>query len=156
MVKFLHLVSVIRTIIMEKIVGLWVLESRDNNYDMFLQKRGVGWFLRSIMQKFSADIEYSLSEDGKTFTKTTITSLETSVYSMRTDQVFLAEKTLSGKEEYGKLTITDDGKVIQEMKFKEDNGLAEIVERYVSDDKLYVKHQCKDIVCNEIYVRKAN
>ena len=65
MVKFLHLVSVIRTIIMEKIVGLWVLESRDNNYDMFLQKRGVGWFLRSIMQKFSADIEYSLSEDGK-------------------------------------------------------------------------------------------
>lgn len=121
---------------MEKIVGLWVLESRDNNYDMFLQKRGVGWFLRSIMQKFSADIEYSLSEDGKTFTKTTITSLKTSVYSMRTDQVFLAEKTLSGKEEYGKLTITDDGKVIQEMKFKEDNGIAEIVERYVSDDKL--------------------
>ena len=156
MVKFLHLVSVIRTIIMEKIVGLWVLESRDNNYDMFLQKRGVGWFLRSIMQKFSADIEYSLSEDGKTFTKTTITSMKTSVYSMRTDQVFLAEKTLSGKEEYGKLTITDDGKVIQEMKFKEDNGLVEIVERYVSDDELYVKHQCKDIVCNEIYVRKAN
>lgn len=156
MVKFLHLVSVIRTIIMEKIVGLWVLESRDNNYDMFLQKRGAGLFLRSIMQKFSADIEYSLSEDGKTFTKTTITSMKTSVYSMRTDQVFLAEKTLSGKEEYGKLTITDDGKVIQEMKFKEDNGLAEIVERYVSDDELYVKHQCKDIVCNEIYVKKAN
>ena len=156
MVKFLHLVSVIRTIIMEKIVGLWVLESRDNNYDMFLQKRGAGLLLRSIMQKFSADIEYSLSEDGKTFTKTTITSMKTSVYSMRTDQVFLAEKTLSGKEEYGKLTITDDGKVIQEMKFKEDNGLAEIVERYVSDDELYVKYQCKDIVCNEIYVRKAN
>lgn len=94
MVKFLHLVSVIRTIIMEKIVGLWVLESRDNNYDMFLQKRGAGLFLRSIMQKFSADIEYSLSEDGKTFTKTTITSMKTSVYSMRTDQVFLAEKTI--------------------------------------------------------------
>ena len=131
---------------MEKIVGSWALESRDNNYDMFLQKRGVGWVLRSIMQKFSADIEYSLSKDGKTFTKTTITSMKTSIYSMRTDQVFLAEKTLSGK---------DDGKVIQEMKFKEDNTIAEIVERYVSDDKLYVKHQCQDIVCNEVYVRKV-
>ena len=66
----LYIVSIIRTIIIEKIVGSWVLESRDNNYGIFLQKRGVGWFLRSIMQMFSVGIEYSLSEDGKTFTKT--------------------------------------------------------------------------------------
>ena len=69
MVMFLYLASVIRTIVMEKIVGSWVLKLRDNKY-VFVLKHAVGQFLRNIMQKFSADIGYSLSEDGKAFTKT--------------------------------------------------------------------------------------
>ena len=70
MVMFLYLASVIRTIVMEKIVGSWVLKLRDNKYDVFVLKHAVGQFLRNIKQKFSADIGYSLSEDGKEFAKT--------------------------------------------------------------------------------------
>ena len=42
MVMFLYLASVIRTIVMEKIVGSWVLKLRDNKYDVFVLKHAVG------------------------------------------------------------------------------------------------------------------
>ena len=41
MVMFLYLASVIRTIVMEKIVGSWVLKLRDNKY-VFVLKHAVG------------------------------------------------------------------------------------------------------------------
>ena len=139
---------------MEDIVGSWTLESRDDNFDQFLQCRQASWFMRTVMQKFSADVEYTLSDDKKIFTKKTISSVKTSVYPMKVDEVFIPEKTLSGKPEYGTITETSCRKVIQEMRFKENDNVAAVIEREVRDNKLNVKLKCKDIICNEVYKRK--
>lgn len=139
---------------MEDIVGSWVLESRDNNFDQFLQCRETSWFLRSVMQKFQADVEYSLSEDRKTLTKKTISSIKTSIYPMNIEGDFIPEKTLSGKGEYGRLYETSGRKVLQEMRFQSDDSVAAVIERQAVDNKLYVKLKCKDIICNEVYKRK--
>ena len=108
------------------------------------------------MQQFSADVEYSLSDDKNVFTKKTISSIKTSTYPMKVDEVFVPEKTLSGKPEYGRLTETSGRNVLQEMRFKEDDSIAATIERKVIDNKLHVKLQCKDIVCNEVYRRKPS
>ena len=139
---------------MDDVVGLWTLESRDNNFDQFMQCRGASWFLRNLMGRFIPDVEYTLSEDRKTLTKKTITSMKTMVYPMAVDEEFIPDKTLSGKAEYGRVTETSGRKVLQEMRFQEDNEIAALIERQVIDGKMIVTLRCKDIVCQEIYKKK--
>ena len=73
--------------------------------------------------------------------------MKTSVYPMKEDEVLIPKRTLSGKPEYGTVTETSDRKVIQEMRFKENDDVATFIEREVCDNKLLV-------VCSEVYKRK--
>ena len=98
------------------------------------------------MQNFSADVEYIFRHD-KIFTKKAISSMKTSVYPMKEDEVLIPKRTLSGKPEYGTVIETSDRKVIQEMRFKENDNVATFIEREVCDNKLLV-------VCSEVYKRK--
>ena len=139
---------------MEDMVGTWKLESRENNFDDFMKCREASWFLRTIIGKFSADVEYSLSEDRSVFTKKTISSYHSNTYPIPTTGEFTPEKTLSGKPEIGCLMETSGRKVIQEMRFKETDEVAALIEHQVIDSKLHVWLKCKDIVCEEVYVKK--
>lgn len=141
---------------MEDIVGTWTLESRDNNFDSFLQCRQTRWFLRKMIGTLSADLAYELSDDKSILTKKTISSLKTSVYPMSTTHEFIPEGTLSGKPEIGQIFETSGRTIIQEMRFQEDNSVAAVIEHRVIDNKLHVQLKCKDIICNEVYSRKDN
>ena len=138
---------------MEDMVGTWRLESRDPTFNDFLICRQTRYFLRTIMTTFSADFEYTLSEDKLMLTKKTITSFNTSLYPMTTTGEFVPEKTLSGKPEVGRLFETSGRKVIQEMRYQSDDSVAAVMEHQVIDGKLHVKLKCENVVCNEIYNR---
>ena len=98
------------------------------------------------MQNFSADVEHIFRHD-KIYTKKAISSMKTSVCPMKEDEVFIPKRTLLGKLEYGTVTETSGRKVIQEMRFKENDNVAAVIERDVSDNKF-------PVVCNEVYKRK--
>lgn len=133
--------------------GRWSLESRDENFDKFLECRSARWFLRSIMLKISADVEFELSDDKKVFTKKTFTSIRNAVYPMPVDQDFVPEKTLSGRNEVGRIFETSGRKVIQEMRYENEDKPIATIERHVIDDKMYVNLKCKDISSKEVYTR---
>jgi len=139
---------------MEDMVGEWRLEARDNNFDKFLECRRVGWLLRKLMTSTQADVEYKLSEDKGTFTKVTKSMLRTSEYPMPTEGDFCPLKSLSGEQEFGRLTETSGGKVLLEMNYVDTNENAATILHRVEDGKLNVSLMCKDIVCNSTYVKK--
>ena len=132
----------------------WSLESRDQNFDKFLECRSASWFLRSIMLNIPADVEFELSEDKKVITKKTFTSIRNAIYPMPVNEDFFPEKTLSGKKEIGKIFETSGRKVIQEMRYENEETPIASIERHVVDDKMYVNLKCKDILCQEIYSKK--
>ncbi|XP_023332708.1 fatty acid-binding protein homolog 9 isoform X2 [Eurytemora carolleeae] len=139
---------------MESMVGEWKLEHRDQNFGEFLECRHVGWFLRTLMTKSSADVEYKLSDDKGTFTKITKSLLHSSEYPMPTQGEFCPLKTLSGKKEFGRLQETSGQNVILEMNYVDSGDPAALVKHKVVDGKLLVSLHCKDIVCNSIYAKK--
>lgn len=97
-----------------EISGLWQLEKRGENFNEFLQCRNVGWFLRSVMTSFKADVEYNFSETGDELTKKTITSVGTKNYPMPFPGEFIPKKTLSGKPEKGYLFFeAGNGNIVQ-------------------------------------------
>ena len=103
---------------MDDMVGEWKLETRDNKvFGDFLACRGVHWFLRQMMTTGKADVEYKLSEDRATFTKFTKTVFKTGEYPMPTEGDFCPLKTLSGKQEVGRLMETSAGNVVLKMDY---------------------------------------
>ena len=138
---------------MEDMTGKWKLESRDSNFDKFLQCREVGWFLRKLMTSSVADVEYKLSADRGTFTKITSTYGGTSHYPMPTEGEFCPKKTLSGRVEVGRIFSSSGGNLIQEMRFADSDEIAAVIKHKVEDGKLLVDMQCRDILCRAIYVK---
>lgn len=133
----------------------WTLLSKDENFGKFLECRQASWFLRTIMLKIPADVEFELSEDKSVFTKKTFTSIRNAVYPMPVDKDFIPERTLSGKKEIGRVFETSGRKVIQEMRFENEETPVATIERQVIDNKMFVKLKCKDIVSEEVYTRKT-
>ena len=131
--------------------GRWSLESRDENFDKFLECRSARWFLRSIMLKISADVEFELSENKKNITKKTFTSIRNAVYPMPINEEFIPDKTLSGRKEIGRIFETSGRKVVQEMRYENEDSPIATIERHVVDDKMYVNLKCKDITSQEVY-----
>ena len=117
---------------MEDMVGEWKLESRDNNFGQFLECRGVHWILRQMMTTGKADVEYKLSEDKGTFTKFTKTIFKTGEYPMPTEGEFCPLKTLSGKQEVGRIMETSSGNVVLEMNYVDSGIEHEIALRVVN------------------------
>jgi hypothetical protein len=106
------------------------------------------------MTNTAADVEYKLSEDKGTFTKITKSRFKTSEYPMPTQGDFCPLKTLSGKQEQGRLQETSEQNVLLEMNYVDSGEPAAVVKHKVVDGKLHVSLNCKDITCNTIYVRK--
>jgi len=136
-----------------EMVGKWKLEKRDNNFDEFLSCRQVGWFLRKLMTSSVADVEYSLSQDANTFTKVTSSMGRSTTYNMPTEGEFLPAKTLSGKEEVGRIFETSGANMVQEMRYNDSGEMAAVIKHKVEDGKLIVDMKCKDINCRSVYVR---
>jgi len=139
---------------MEDMVGKWKLEKRDENFGDFLTCREVGWFLKKLMTSSTADVEYTLSPDRGTFTKITSTYGGTSHYPMPTEGEFCPKKTLSGKQEIGRIFETSSGNLVQQMSFADTGDIAAVLKHKVEDGKLLVDMQCKDIKCRAIYVKQ--
>ena len=139
------------TSVMEEMVGHWKLESRDPNFGDFLICRQVGWFLRTMMTSSKADVEYQLSPDKSTFTKVTSTYGGTSHYPMPIEKDFFPAKTLSGKDEMGRIFEISGGSMVQEMSFVDTSNIAAVLKHQVVDGKLVIDMQCKDIKCRSIY-----
>merc|ERR1711923_392261 len=116
--------------------GKWKLESRDSNFDKFLQCREVGWFLRKLMTSSVADVEYRLSEDCATFTKVTSSMGRSTTYDMPTEGEFCPSKTLSGKPEMGRILETSGGNLVQEMTYIDSGDTAAVIKHRVVDNKL--------------------
>merc|ERR1712034_123373 len=116
---------------MEDLIGKWELVSRDPNMDEFLQCRKVSWFMRNLVMKIPSFPEYTLSEDKSVLTKTTHSSLKTTVYPMKIDEEFVPERTLSGEAEVGRIFETSGRKVIQEMRYQKDDEVAALIEQQV-------------------------
>jgi len=138
---------------MNEMVGKWKLEKRDKNFDEFLSCRQVGWFLRKLMTSSVADVEYSLSQDANTFTKVTSSMGRSTTYNMPTEGEFLPAKTLSGKEEVGRIFETSGANMVQEMRYNDSGEMAAVIKHKVEDGKLIVDMKCKDINCRSVYVR---
>jgi len=128
---------------MESMVGEWSLKHRDDNFGEFLKCREVGWFLRNIMVKSKPDVEYQLSADKNKFTKITKSIKGASEYPMPTEGDFCPTKTLSGKQEYGRLMETSGQNVVLEMNFVETGEPAATIKHKVIDGELHVALQCK-------------
>jgi len=140
--------------VMKEMTGKWKLEQRDNNFDEFLQCRQVGWFLRKLMTNGSAAVEYNLSEDASTFTKITTTMRGSSAYPMPTVGEFIPKRTLSGKEETGRIFETSGGNMIQEMRYADSGEMAATIKHRVEDGKLKIDMTCKNITCTSVYVKE--
>merc|ERR1739838_759771 len=109
--------------------GKWKLESRDEHFESFLTCREVGWFLRKLMTT-PANVyqEYRLSPDNTTFTKITSSMGRSTNYDMPVEGEYCPTKTLSGKQELGRLFETSGGNLILEM-------------------------QCNDIISKAVYTK---
>jgi len=140
--------------VMKEMSGKWKLEKRDGNFEDFLRCRQVGWFLRKMMTSASAGVEYSLSEDAATFTKITTSMGRSSTYPMPTVGEFTPKRTLSGKEEVGRIFETSGGNMIQEMAYGDTGEIAATIKHRVEDGKLKVDMTCKDITCTSVYVKQ--
>ena len=135
--------------------GMWTLQSKDENFDKFLVCREARWFLRTMISTMpTADVEFVLSEDKKTITKRTYTSVRNAVYPMAINEDFVPDRTLSGRKEIGRIFETSGRKVIQEMRFENEDTPIATIERHVEDDKMFVTMKCKDIISKEVYIKK--
>ena len=139
---------------MSDMCGKWKLESRDENFESFLTCRGVGWFQRKIMKTpTSVYQEYKLSPDSKTFTRTISSMGWSTSYDMPTEGEFCPTKTLSGKQEMGRLFETSGGNLILEMRYVDTGNMAGITRHRVEDNKLLLEMQCNDIITREVYTK---
>ena len=139
--------------VVKEMVGKWRLESRDGNFEEFLCCREVGWFLRKLMTSTTADMEWRLSPDLGTLTKVTSSMGRSTTYTMPTEGEFCPSKTLSGRPEYGRITETSGGHMVQEMRYVDSDAMAATIKHRVVDGKLIMEMQCKDIVCTSVYTR---
>merc|ERR1712168_1389335 len=101
-----------------------------------------------------AGVEYSLSKDSDTFTKVTSSMGRSTTYPMPTEGEFCPKKTLSGKQEIGRIFETSSGNLVQQMSFADTGDIAAVLKHRVEDGKLLVDMQCKDIKCRGIYVKQ--
>ena len=74
-------------------------------------------------------------------------------YNMPTEGEFLPAKTLSGKEEVGRIFETRGANMVQEMRYNDSGEMAAVIKHKVEDGKLIVDMKCKDINCRSVYVR---
>nr|XP_040576537.1 uncharacterized protein LOC121125405 [Lepeophtheirus salmonis] len=139
--------------------GLWTLESRDGNFDNFLQCRGASYVMRCIMGSFSADVEYSHEKIQGTeeLVKKTISKFGSREYRMPYPSgTFIPNKTLSGKPETGKLMTSERGYRLDMFMKSDQSELKPIasVHKEMDGDKLKVTLSCGDVVSKEVYKRK--
>ena len=75
-------------------------------------------------------------------------------YNMPTEGEFCPQKTLSGKQEIGRIFETSSGNMVQEMRYNDSGEMAAVIKHKVEDGKLIVDMQCKDIICRSVYVKQ--
>ena len=134
--------------------GKWKLESRDEHFEEFLTCREVGWFLRKLMTT-PANVyqEYKLSPDNATFTKITSSMGRSTNYDMPTEGEYCPTKTLSGKQETGRLFETSGGNLVLEMRYVDTGNMAGVTMHRVEDNKLLLEMQCDDIISKAVYTK---
>ena len=90
------------------------------------------------------------------YTKLQVTSSmgRSTIYDMPTEGEFCPSKTLSGKQEVGKIFETSGGNLVQEMRYNDSGDMAAVIKHKVEDGKLLVDMKCKDIICRSVYVKK--
>ena len=140
--------------VMSDMCGKWKLDSRDEHFESILICRGVGWFQRKMMTTPATVYqEFKLSQDNKTFTRIISSMGWSTNYDMPTEGEYCPTKTLSGKQELGRLFETSGGNLILEMRYVDTGDMAGITRHRVEDNKLIMEMQCKDIISKEVYTK---